>query len=113
MHFTTGVVQGLHDLIECFTEKGDQILIQPPVYYPFFNVIEDQQRELLTSNHHIFDTGKELPLVLLCARRVQLDYAGSKEETASPHFPLAAAGNEPDPFDSRPLKGSSFPVSKI
>ena len=63
LHFTTGVVQGLHDLIECFTEKGDQILIQPPVYYPFFNVIEDQQRELLTSNLLETEDGYRMDLV--------------------------------------------------
>lgn len=50
LHFTSGVVQGLYDLINCFTDEGDQILIQPPVYYPFFDVIRNQNRQLVTSN---------------------------------------------------------------
>lgn len=50
LHFTTGVVQGLYDLISCFTEEDDQIIIQPPVYYPFFDAIKKQKRQLVTSN---------------------------------------------------------------
>lgn len=49
LHFTSGVVQGIYDLIACFTAEGDQILIQPPVYYPFFDVVKNQQRRLVTS----------------------------------------------------------------
>lgn len=42
--FSPGVVQSLTDLIACFTTKGDQIAIQPPVYYPFYHCIQDQGR---------------------------------------------------------------------
>ena len=49
LHFTSGVVQGIYDLITCFTAEGDQILIQPPVYYPFFDVVKNQKRRLVTS----------------------------------------------------------------
>ena len=50
LFFSTGVVQSLYDLIACFTEVGDAVLIQPPVYYPFFNAIVAQERKLVTSN---------------------------------------------------------------
>ncbi|GFK21316.1 MalY/PatB family protein [Tetragenococcus halophilus] len=50
LFFSTGVVQALYDLVDCFTEKGDAVLIQPPVYYPFFNVVRDKKRQLVTSN---------------------------------------------------------------
>lgn len=63
LHFTTGVVQGLYDLIHCFTEKGDSILVQPPVYYPFFDGIKDQQRELITSNLVETADGYQMDLV--------------------------------------------------
>lgn len=49
LYFTSGVVQGIYDLIACFTAEGDQILIQPPVYYPFFDVVKNQKRRLVTS----------------------------------------------------------------
>lgn len=50
LFFSTGVVQALYDLVDCFTEKGDAVLIQPPVYYPFFDVIQNKKRQLVTSN---------------------------------------------------------------
>lgn len=49
LHFSTGVVQALYDLIDCFTQVDDAVLIQPPVYYPFFNAIKDKQRKLVTN----------------------------------------------------------------
>ncbi|SKA01153.1 cystathione beta-lyase [Pilibacter termitis] len=49
LYFSTGVVQALYHLIDCFTKSGDKILIQPPVYYPFFQAIERQNRTLLSS----------------------------------------------------------------
>lgn len=42
-----GVVTALAALIRAFTHQGDQVLIQTPVYYPFFHVIQRQGRELV------------------------------------------------------------------
>ena len=36
---TPGVVFALATAVKAFTEPGDSVLIQPPVYYPFKNVI--------------------------------------------------------------------------
>jgi cystathionine beta-lyase len=44
-----GVVHGLHLAIESLTEPGDGVLIQPPVYPPFFATIRATGRRLLTS----------------------------------------------------------------
>ena len=45
--FTPGVVSGLAISILAFTNKGDRIVIQPPVYPPFFNVVKENERQLL------------------------------------------------------------------
>ena len=37
--FTPGIVRGLAFVIHCFTQKGDKIMVMPPVYHPFFIVI--------------------------------------------------------------------------
>lgn len=37
---TPGVVPAVHMLVRTFTSPGDRVLIQPPVYYPFFQAIE-------------------------------------------------------------------------
>lgn len=44
---TTGVVSSIKHLINIFTIPGDNILIQSPVYYPFFNIIKQTKRNLL------------------------------------------------------------------
>ncbi|MBQ4356099.1 MAG: PatB family C-S lyase [Bacteroidales bacterium] len=45
--FSPGVVAGLSFLVQNFTDKGDRVLIQPPVYPPFFEVVRKNDRQLL------------------------------------------------------------------
>jgi cystathionine beta-lyase len=35
--FTAGVVNGLFSAIQSLTRPGDEVVVQPPVYYPFYN----------------------------------------------------------------------------
>lgn len=42
-----GVVTALSLLLMSLTEKGDKIAVQPPVYHPFFHVINDTERSLV------------------------------------------------------------------
>lgn len=41
--FTPGIVPALHMLVSAYTKPGDKVLVQPPVYYPFYNAIENLQ----------------------------------------------------------------------
>lgn len=43
---TPGVVFALAAAVRAFTDKGDAVLIQQPVYYPFMSVIEKSGRKL-------------------------------------------------------------------
>lgn len=45
--FSPGVIPSLHALVQVFTEENDQIVIQPPVYPPFFSVVKAHNRELV------------------------------------------------------------------
>lgn len=47
--FTPGIVRGLAFAIQCFTEKGDKVMVMPPVYHPFFLVTEKSKREVVYS----------------------------------------------------------------
>ncbi len=40
---TPGIVPALNWLVKTFTEPGDGIVVQPPVYYPFFHAIENNE----------------------------------------------------------------------
>lgn len=54
---TPGVVYAIATAVRAFTDKGDAILIQRPVYYPFSESIESNER-LLVNNPLIFKDGK-------------------------------------------------------
>lgn len=45
--FTPGVVTGFSLAIQCFTRPGDKVMVQPPVYYPFFMMTERNNREVV------------------------------------------------------------------
>lgn len=47
---TPGVVFALAASVKAFTEKGDNVLIQQPVYYPFTEVIEDNNRIVVSND---------------------------------------------------------------
>lgn len=48
--FSPGIVPALNLSVLAFTKPGDRIVIQPPVYFPFFSAIRDHDRELVTNN---------------------------------------------------------------
>ncbi|MBN1376123.1 MAG: PatB family C-S lyase [Dehalococcoidia bacterium] len=47
MIYTPGVVPALHMLVSTFSEPGDQVILQTPVYYPFFDAVKYHRREVL------------------------------------------------------------------
>ena len=47
--FTPGIVRGLAFVIQCFTQKGDKVMVMPPVYHPFFLVTQKNEREVVYS----------------------------------------------------------------
>ena len=46
---TPGVVFALAMAVKAYTEPGDGVLIQSPVYYPFSEVIEDNRRRIVSN----------------------------------------------------------------
>ena len=43
----SGVVAGLSAAVEAFSEENDEVIIQTPVYYPFFSVVKHNNRKLI------------------------------------------------------------------
>ena len=58
---TPGVCFALAAAVKAFTKEGESVLIQKPVYYPFFNIINSLQRKVVNSslilknNHYEID----------------------------------------------------------
>ncbi len=77
--FSPGVVAGLSMAIETFSKPGDEIIVQPPVYFPFFDCVKGTKRKLvenplkIENNRYTFDfkdlkskISKNTKLLLLC-----------------------------------------------
>ena len=49
IQYVAGIVPGIHHAVCALSEKGDKIMIQPPVYHPFKQVIEGTGRCVMQS----------------------------------------------------------------
>ena len=45
--FSPGVVAALSMAVNAFTREGEKVIVQPPVYHPFFSVVRDNKRKLV------------------------------------------------------------------
>lgn len=46
IRFSPGVIPALNACVQAFTEPGDGIIVQTPVYYPFMTAVTNNKREL-------------------------------------------------------------------
>lgn len=79
LSFSPGVVAGLTLSIEAFSKPGDEVIVQPPVYFPFFDSVKGTGRKMvenplkLENGRYTFDLEdlkqkitSETKLLLLC-----------------------------------------------
>ena len=57
---TPGIVPSINLAIQTYTEKNDKILVQTPVYYPFFTSIKNNKRTLIVSELKLIDDHYEM-----------------------------------------------------
>ena len=84
--FTPGVIPAISHAVRAFTKPGDRVIVQTPVYYPFFKIIEANGRQVL-----------ENPLKL-SGGRYEIDFDDLEEKAkdtrarmmilCSPHNPI-------------------------
>jgi cystathionine beta-lyase len=89
---TPGVIPALKAVVRTFSAQGEKVLIQPPVYHPFYHVIEGNQR-MLVANPLVYEN-----------TAYKMDYADLEEKLAdplvklvvlcSPHNPIGRVWNE-------------------
>ena len=92
IHYIPGIVPGICYAVNCFTQPGDRVMIQPPVYHPFHNVVKACGRQLVTNPiiekdgrfHMDFqDMERKLPgckLFILCSPHNPRGIVWEKEE---------------------------------
>ncbi|CAG9621327.1 MalY/PatB family protein [Sutcliffiella rhizosphaerae] len=54
--FSPGIIPGMNLLLKALTKPGDAVIVQDPVYYPFFSTIETQGCKILT-NSLLYENG--------------------------------------------------------
>jgi cystathionine beta-lyase len=55
--FSPGIVPAVNLLVLAFTQPGDRVIVQTPVYFPFFSAVENHGRHLVF-NPLIYSNGK-------------------------------------------------------
>jgi len=81
----SGVIPALSAAIRSLTEKGDQIIIQPPVYNHFYNSIQNCEREIV-ENNLIYNNGS-----------YSIDFEDLERKAANPGTKLLLISNPHNP----------------
>lgn len=85
-----GVVPALNFAVHAFTNPGDGIIVQPPVYFPFFNAVKNNNRKIIY-NQLLLNNGKY---------EIDFDDLSKKAKNAkmlflcSPHNPVSRCWKE-------------------
>lgn len=58
--YIPGIVKGIALAIHCFTEAGDRIVVQPPIYHPFHLVPRANGREVVWNPLRLTERGYEM-----------------------------------------------------
>ena len=83
--FATGIVPVFNTMIQAFTEPGDEVIIQQPVYHPFGFAIVDNNRKI-SNNGLVYREGKYL-----------IDFEDLERKAASPKAKLMFICNPHNP----------------
>lgn len=88
-----GVVTGIHAAIDAFTKPGDKVVIQPPVYHPFFSAVKNRGRHVVENSlvnengHYRMDLDdlrnkidERTRMIILCSPHNPVGRVWTKEE---------------------------------
>lgn len=90
--FCPGVVPSLNAAIMAFTHVADPVIVQPPVYFPFFSAVTNNDRKLLPNPlqlkngmytidfDHLAKCAKQAKLLLLCSPHNPVGRVWDKQE---------------------------------
>lgn len=84
--YSPGIVTAISLAIQAFTDPVDKIVVQPPVYYPFFEIAKKHKREVLYNQ-----------LLLTNEERYEIDFKDLEEKFSDPHTKLFILCNPHNP----------------
>ncbi|MEX1378240.1 MAG: MalY/PatB family protein [Eubacteriales bacterium] len=88
-----GVVAAINWAVHAFTKEGDKIIVQPPVYFPFYSAVTNNNRKLI-ENNLVLDGGRyfmdfaplkgqidtDTKMIILCSPHNPVGRVWTKEE---------------------------------
>jgi cysteine-S-conjugate beta-lyase len=89
-----GVVPSLHAAVLAFAEAGEGVIVQPPVYFPFFSAVTATSRRLIENPlhlhegryemdfEHLEECARDASLLLLCSPHNPVGRVWTREELA-------------------------------
>jgi cystathionine beta-lyase len=94
MFYSHSVVASMHTAIEAFTKEGEGVIVQTPVYPPFFHSVKNLGRRVVKNSLHLDDRGqytfdiedfkakigKDTKLLLLCSPHNPVGRVWKREE---------------------------------
>lgn len=83
---TPGVVAAINTLVQTFVEPGEKVLVQPPVYHPFFNAIKNNGAVIVSNSLRYKDGYYEMDFDDLTQKAT--DPALKMAILCSPHNPI-------------------------
>jgi cystathionine beta-lyase len=85
IYHSPGIVPGLNCIVQAFTDKGDSVAIQSPVYYPFTNCIVNNDRQVVRN------------CLKLRGGRYTMDYDDLEEKLATNNIKILILCNPHNP----------------
>ncbi|MEQ2456875.1 MalY/PatB family protein [Flavonifractor hominis] len=85
--YCNGVVVGLNAIISAFSEEGDGVIIQPPVYYPFREAVEKTRRKLCLNE--LYNNGDHWAIDFEQLERLAKDPCNKILLLCNPHNPVS------------------------
>ncbi|MBY8985413.1 MAG: pyridoxal phosphate-dependent aminotransferase [Candidatus Lokiarchaeota archaeon] len=99
--FTPGVIPAINMAIQSFSNPGDKIIVQNPVYYPFFGAIKNNGRQILHN-----------PLNLI-NKRYQMDFDDLKQKIKDPRAKILILCNPHNPVGRVWTRDELITIGKI
>lgn len=99
--FATGIVPVFNTMIQAFTEVGDEVIIQRPVYHPFGFSIVDNDR-VISDNSLIYENGQ-----------YRIDFDDLERRAANPKAKLMILCNPHNPVGRVWMKEDLVKISEI
>ncbi len=88
----SGVVPAINVLVRSFTRPGDGVIVQPPIYHPFYSVIENNDARVVRNPLRLVDGRYEMDFPDLEAKAS--DPAVKMLLLCSPHNPVGRVWSE-------------------